>query len=237
MRPVDLSGRLSAQAGWPRRPIVPAGRLTRQRYGLRSALLAALPFRGLLGRRSTIPPRMRSLTDGVRSDQWHASRSTECSPTSDNQPSRRNAARPTVTSPAGEMRPGWRYPARPAMRNQAGGMRPHRRQASPTGVMRPYPAARIFGRGLRLQQANRERFGRCFSGLFRRGGRPPCGRFEVSGGPFSTGSGPASKGFAGGTPTVSASACDSGPAVPASGAGAARPGCNPFRRGFGADYL
>ncbi len=120
MWPVDLSGRLSAQAGWPRRPVAPAGRLTRQRYGLRSALLAALPFRGLLGRRSTIPPRMRSLTDGARSDQWHAARSMECSPTGSNQPQAGECA------PAGGNRPDRRCAIRPAVCAPIGG-----RQARP----------------------------------------------------------------------------------------------------------
>lgn len=101
--PANLSGRLVPQT------IAPAGRLARQRYGLRSAQLAALPFRGRLGRQSTIQPRMRSLTDGARPDQWHASRSMECSPTDSNQPSRRNAPRLAVTGPTDDAQSGRRY--------------------------------------------------------------------------------------------------------------------------------
>lgn len=170
MWPVDLSGRLSAQAGWPRRPVAPAGRLARQRYGLRSAQLAALPFRGRLGRQSTIQPRMHSLTDGARSGQWHASRSMECSPTDSNQPQAGECA------PAGGNRPDRRYAplsggahfrsGAPAAAGGSGAVRPALFRSVPTGRT---PSMRTV-RGFRWAVFNRKRPG--FQG-FR--GRDPDG--------------------------------------------------------------
>ncbi len=104
----------------------------------------------------------------------------------------RCAARTSVCSavqgvqPGRPMQPGRRYAARPTTCNPAGATHSCRRRASSAEA----PAAAGGAGAVRP----------ALFGLFRRGGRPPCGRFEVSGGPFSTGSGPGFQGFRGRDP-------------------------------------
>ncbi len=104
----------------------------------------------------------------------------------------RCAARTSVCSAVQGVQPGRpmqfgrrRYATRPTARTPAGATHSCRRRASSAEA----PAAAGAGAVRPV-----------LFGLFRRDGRPSCGRFEVSGGPFSTGGGPGFQGFRGRDP-------------------------------------